>query len=95
MVRFTNGAMGTIETSRIACGRKMGLTYVVTGTKGAISYSQERMAELQLYRHDEPQARQGFKTLLTGPQHPDYAAFVPVQDMALASTIKRRSRSAI
>ena len=75
LVRFTNGAMGTIETSRIACGRKMGLTYVVTGTKGAISYSQERMAELQLYRHDEPQARQGFKTLLTGPQHPDYAAF--------------------
>ncbi|ADZ41907.1 TPA: Gfo/Idh/MocA family oxidoreductase [Yersinia enterocolitica] len=75
LVRFANGAMGTIETSRIACGRKMGLTYVVTGTKGTISYSQERMAELQLYRHDEPQSRQGFKTLLTGPLHPDYAAF--------------------
>lgn len=75
LVRFANGAMGTIETSRIACGRKMGLTYVITGTKGTISYSQERMAELQLYCHDDPQSRQGFKTLLTGPQHPDYAAF--------------------
>ncbi|WP_145491264.1 Gfo/Idh/MocA family protein [Yersinia rohdei] len=75
LVRFANGAMGTIETSRIACGRKMGLTYVVTGTKGTISYYQERMAELQLYCHDDPQSRQGFKTLLTGPKHPDYAAF--------------------
>jgi predicted dehydrogenase len=33
------------------------------------------MAELKLYRHDEPAERQGFKTLLVGPKHPDYAAF--------------------
>jgi len=54
LLRFSNGAMGLIETSRIACGRKMGLTYVVTGTKGTLSFTQERMAELQLYRHDDP-----------------------------------------
>ncbi|MDX7985880.1 Gfo/Idh/MocA family oxidoreductase [Xenorhabdus sp. 12] len=75
MVRFNTGAMGVIETSRIACGRKMGLTYVVTGTKGTLSFSQERMAELQLYRHDDPANRQGFKTILVGPEHPDYAPF--------------------
>ncbi|WJV67666.1 Gfo/Idh/MocA family oxidoreductase [Pectobacteriaceae bacterium CE70] len=75
MVRFANGAHGVIETSRVACGRKMGLTYVVTGTKGALSFTQERMAELKLYRQDDPANRQGFRTLLTGPLHPDYAAF--------------------
>ncbi|WP_249962067.1 Gfo/Idh/MocA family protein [Histophilus somni] len=75
MVRFANGCMGTIETSRIACGRKMGLTYVITGTKGTISYTQERMAELKLYLHDEDPARQGFKTILTGPLHADYRNF--------------------
>ncbi len=73
MVRFAGGAQGVIETSRIACGAKMGLTYVVTGTKGTLRYTQERMAELELYIHDEPAGRQGFKTLLTGPAHPDYA----------------------
>lgn len=61
MVRFASGARGVIETSRIACGRKMGLTYVVTGTKGTLSFTQERMAELKLYRHDEPEHRQGLK----------------------------------
>ncbi|PHM56778.1 putative oxidoreductase [Xenorhabdus sp. KK7.4] len=75
MIRFDSGAIGVIETSRIACGRKMGLTYVVTGTKGTLSFTQERMAELKLYRHDEPVNRQGFKTILVGPEHPDYAPF--------------------
>ncbi|BFU59878.1 Gfo/Idh/MocA family protein [Rodentibacter abscessus] len=75
MLRFANGCMGTIETSRIACGRKMGLSYVITGTKGTISYTQERMAELKLYLHEAPPARQGFKTILTGPLHPDYKNF--------------------
>ncbi len=75
LMRFANGCMGTIETSRIACGRKMGLSYVITGTKGTISYTQERMAELQLYLHDDDPARQGFKTILTGPLHPDYKHF--------------------
>ncbi|STD26609.1 protein YjhC [Enterobacter asburiae] len=75
MVRFAGGAQGVIETSRVACGRKMGLSYVITGTKGAISFTQERMAELKLYLHDDPVNRQGFSTLLVGPAHPDYAAF--------------------
>jgi len=75
LIRFTNGCMGTIETSRIACGRKMGLSYVITGTKGAISYTQERMAELKIYIHDDKPNRQGFKTILTGPLHPDYKNF--------------------
>lgn len=75
LIRFATGAQGVIETSRVACGRKMGLSYHITGTKGAISFTQERMAELKLYRHDEPANRQGFRTLLLGPAHPHYAAF--------------------
>lgn len=77
MLRLTGGLMGNIETSRIACGRKMGLAYTVTGTRGAIVFDQERMSELQLYRHDGPRGRRGFTTLLAGPEHPDYAAFSP------------------
>ena len=53
----------------------MGLSYVITGTKGTITYTQERMAELKLYLHNDDPARQGFKTILTGPLHPDYKNF--------------------
>lgn len=75
LIHFTSGVHGVIETSRIATGAKMGLCFVIRGTKGAISYTQERMAEIKLYKHDDPAGRKGFKTLLIGPEHPDYAPF--------------------
>jgi len=77
LVRFRSGAIGTLETSRVASGRKMGLTYEVTGTKGSIYFDQERMSEIQLYTTDVPSSRQGFRTILLGPEHPDYKAFSP------------------
>ncbi|KAA0018840.1 Gfo/Idh/MocA family oxidoreductase [Salinicola corii] len=77
MLHFSQGLMGNIETSRIASGRKMGLAYCVTGTHGALVFDQERMNELQLYRHEGPKGRRGFSTLLIGPEHTDYAAFSP------------------
>lgn len=75
LIHFKSGVHGVLETSRIATGAKMGLTFVIRGTKGSIAYTQERMAELKLYKHDEPSNRQGFKTILIGPEHPDYASF--------------------
>lgn len=75
LVRFANGAIGTLESSRIACGRKMGLTYEITGTKGSIVFDQERLSEVKLFTKSDPSNRQGFRTILIGPEHPDYAAF--------------------
>ncbi|MDR5861105.1 Gfo/Idh/MocA family oxidoreductase [Halomonas eurihalina] len=77
LLRFDGGLIGNLETSRVATGRKMGLAYTLTGTKGSIVFDQERMSELQLYKHAGPEGRRGFSTLLIGPEHPDYAAFSP------------------
>lgn len=77
IVRFANGAQGSLATSRSAWGRKNRLTWEVHGTKGMICFDQERMNELRLYRVDGPANLQGFTTILTGPQHPPYANFVP------------------
>jgi predicted dehydrogenase len=83
LLRFANGAAGTIESSRIASGRKLGLTYEVTGTKGAVSFTQERMNEVKLYRADDPAAEQGFRTILIGPDHPPYGDFHPIAGIGL------------
>lgn len=40
------------------------------GTKGMICFEQERMNELQIYQNTGPKGEQGFKTILTGPDHP-------------------------
>ena len=83
LMRFSSGATGTIETSRIATGRKLWLTYEITGTAGAVFFTQERMNEVKLYLADDPADRQGFRTILTGPAHPHYASYFPIPGMGL------------
>ena len=75
LCRFASGAMGHLYFSRIAHGRKMGYAYEITGTKGAIRFDQEDQNAVWLYRADGPEAERGFAKILTGPAHPDYAAF--------------------
>ncbi len=75
MVRFASGAMGHIHVSRTATGRKMGYAYEIHGTKGSIRFDQEDQNSVWLYRAEGPQAHRGFTRILTGPDHPDYAAF--------------------
>jgi len=75
MCRFANGAMGQMYFSRVSHGRKMGYAYEVTGTKGAIRFDQEDQNVIWLYKVEGPEATRGFVKILTGPAHPDYAAF--------------------
>jgi predicted dehydrogenase len=83
LVRFENGAIGTIGTSRIGMGRKLGLTYEIQGTKGSLFYTQERMNEIQLYRDTDPNREKGFKTVYIGPEHPGYKAFFGLAGIGL------------
>lgn len=77
IVRFAGGAQGTLCASRSAWGRKNKLDWEVHGLRGTIAFGQERMNELRLYVNDGPRSEQGFRTVLTGPEHPPYDAFCP------------------
>ncbi|MFZ1681249.1 MAG: Gfo/Idh/MocA family oxidoreductase [Rhizobiaceae bacterium] len=75
MIRFANGAMGHIFSSRVSHGRKMGYAYEITCTKGAIRFDQEDQNAIWLYRAAGPQATRGFVKILAGPAHPDFLSF--------------------
>ncbi len=77
LLRFENGARGTLAASWIATGRKMGLGFEVRGTKGALVVDFERLNELELYTADQSIGREGFTRVLAGPAHRDFARFVP------------------
>jgi predicted dehydrogenase len=77
LLRFASGATGSIEASWVATGRKMTLAFEITGTRGSIAFDQERMNELYLFTAGQKRGREGFKTILSGPDHPRYAAFCP------------------
>jgi predicted dehydrogenase len=77
LVRFERGCGGTVEASWVQAGRKMQLAYEITGTKGSLAFTQERMNELRLYTAGQRPGREGYKTLMTDPDHPPYGAFCP------------------
>lgn len=83
LIRFENGAIGTIGTSRIGMGRKLGLTYEIQGARGSLFYTQERMNEIQLYRHTDPDREKGYKTIYIGPEHPGYKSFFALAGIGL------------
>lgn len=70
MVRFASGAVGSIEATRAAHGRKNHLTFEVHGDRGSLVFDYERRDELRLYSTEDAGDRQGFRTILTGPAHP-------------------------
>jgi hypothetical protein len=77
LVRFANGATGTLEASWIATGRKMYLAFELTGSKGSICLDMERMNELKLFIRGGKAGREGYIEIPAGPAHPDYAPFCP------------------
>lgn len=77
LLRFENGAIGVVETSRVALGRKMEVSFEIVGERGTLSFDAERMNELRFFETGEPPENQGFRTILANAAHPDYAGFLP------------------
>jgi predicted dehydrogenase len=71
-VEFENGAIGTLEASRFAGGRKNYEVLEVNGEKGSIHFNLERMNELDVFWvGEEPKETQGFHdVLVTEAYHP-------------------------
>ena len=70
LVHFANGAHGTLGASRVNWGRKCGLRWEVHGSRGTITHDQERLNELRLFTAEDDPSIAGFRTILTGPEHP-------------------------
>ena len=76
LVRFENGAVGTIEGTRFATGRKNHNRFEINGSKGSLVFDLERMNELELYTEEGPNS--GFRRILvTDPTHPYISAWWP------------------
>jgi predicted dehydrogenase len=71
-VEFENGAIGTLEATRFASGRKNYEVLEINGEKGSIRFNLERMNELEVFWVDEePKETQGFHdVLVTEAYHP-------------------------
>ena len=63
-VRFENGAIGTIEASRFAPGRKNHNTFEINGSKGSLSFDLENLNNLRYFSIDDAGDAQGFHEII-------------------------------
>jgi predicted dehydrogenase len=83
MLRFTNGAVGSIEATRNGHGRNNYITFEIHGEKGSIFFNYERRDELQVCFADDPGDRKGFRTVYTGPAHPYGPSLWPIPALGI------------
>jgi predicted dehydrogenase len=70
VVEFEHGAVGTLEATRLALGRRNALQVEVNGSEGSVWFDLERLNELHLFREDGDRARGARDVLVTEPDHP-------------------------
>jgi predicted dehydrogenase len=78
VVRFANGALGSVEASRMAPGRRNWNRFEINGSEGSLAFDLERLNELEVFFRDDAQAEQGFRRILvTEREHPYVQAWWP------------------
>lgn len=70
-LKFKSGALGVIDSSWMAAGKKDFFYFEVHGSEGSIRFNFERLAELEVYLKDSSPEIGGFRTVLvTSKNHP-------------------------
>lgn len=79
LVEFENGAIGTLEASRFAPGRKNHQVLEINGSKGSLVFNLERLNELDVFWKDStPRETQGFTNVLVSESyHPFWQYWWP------------------
>ena len=83
LATFENGCTGIFDTSRVAHGRKIEISFDIVGRAGSIRWTYDRLNELQYYTASDPVDRSGFQRIETGPSHPYYADFFPIANIGM------------
>ena len=83
LLRFENGAVGSIEATRAAHGRKNHLAFELHGELGTLVFDYEHRDELRLYSAADEPDRQGFRTIITGPAHPYGEGLWPIPGLGV------------
>ena len=105
VIRFENGALGTVTASQISHGRENDLFIDVDGTKGSLSWRQEEPNQMTFRRNGQPRAiytrdpnapylnEEGKAACRLPSGHPEafFEAFANVYRAAFDAIIKRTS----
>jgi predicted dehydrogenase len=78
LAKFTGGALGSFEATRMAPGRKNFNRFEINGSKGTLAWCFEDLNYLDYYSTEDPEDRRGFRRIIaTEGSHPYAGAWWP------------------
>lgn len=78
LARFEGGAIGMLESTRVAIGPHAEYIVEVYGTEGSLRWNFERMNQLEL-----AEDRRGYRTFMTNPSFGDFGRFQPAAGIGI------------
>lgn len=78
MLRFANGATGTMQASRVQTGRAFEVSFALTGEQGAVRFNQQDNHKLEVALDRDGFAEHGYRTIEMGPGHGDAGELWPM-----------------
>jgi predicted dehydrogenase len=78
LVRFASGAVGVMDSSRVAVGPHAEYALEIYGTLGSVRWDFQRFNELQI-----ADSREGYRTVMAGPDFGDFSRFQPGQGTSM------------
>lgn len=78
LLEFDSGVIGSIQTSRVQTGRAFEVSFVLTGSAGAIRFSQQDSHVLEVSLASDGLDTHGFRTIELGPGHGRFGALWPM-----------------
>ena len=78
VVEYKNGALGTLEATRFAPGRKNFNTFEINAEHGSVRFNLENMNYLEVFMRDQPKETAGFtQVLVSESYHPFWKNWWP------------------
>lgn len=84
IVKYEDGRIGSMSSSRVSVARPVSLAYEIQGSKGAVKFEMTRINELLYYSNDCDPKERGYKVIKGNTRNGDYANFCGTDEQSIA-----------
>ena len=84
IVRYEDGRLGSMSSSRVSVARPDSLYYEIQGSKGSVKFELSHINDLQYYSNDCDSSERGYKTIKGNTRHGDYARFCGTDELGIS-----------
>ena len=84
IVKYEDGRIGSMSSSRVSVARPVSLAYEIQGSKGSVRFEMTRINELLYYSNDCDPKERGYKIIKGNTRNGDYANFCGTDEQGIA-----------